>query len=638
MSSVEDVDEDAPQLDSTGIDVRCPGAPLPDNEEERLEVLRALSVLDTEAEVQFDKVTSLGARLFDTPICLVSLVDQKRQWFKSKFGLDADETPRRLAFCAYTILSKSPEVFVVPNAAEDPRFKYNALVTGPPDIRFYAGAPLIYGKVRLGSLCVIDRKPRTFSVQQKSLLADLAALVVRQISDRSELKKIHNYYISSTAHNLRTPLASLQLCLNLLEDTSIRLPAIQSAAIVNMKSLVDVMNWTINRSLSSAKNHVPVMLGVAQLGSFSIARVIKRVKKSLKARQSVKSNVQVSVDSDFGDLIYSDERSVFFALSELAVNAVDYGRGGVVNIHIHHDPERIGFARIDVSDHGPGIQEQLGTLLFEPPKIVRSQSGRSMSTTGGMGLFHVRTHMDKIGGRVSYHNNSSEGCTFSLSFPNFPERNERQEIEQNVLQEFREEEEGGPRSDESEDDTESTEETEKNPEVLPAKTVLKQKEETRILVVEDHGVIRQMMQLRLQREGYKKVDIAENGSIGLRMLKKKAYDLVFMGPSPPAHFLVCYIHSFARLSLKFSLPFSQSRFHFLTKSRITVALPHFPLTSLIHPSPLDFLMPIMNGIECVDTFREWESKERTVFHLFSPPSLHSSTLHFRHISFILVSQ
>eukprot|EP01128_Nolandella_sp_AFSM9_P005760 TRINITY_DN284_c0_g1_i6.p1 TRINITY_DN284_c0_g1~~TRINITY_DN284_c0_g1_i6.p1 ORF type:complete len:449 (-),score=71.49 TRINITY_DN284_c0_g1_i6:450-1796(-) len=328
MSSVEDVDEDAPQLDSTGIDVRCPGAPLPDNEEERLEVLRALSVLDTEAEVQFDKVTSLGARLFDTPICLVSLVDQKRQWFKSKFGLDADETPRRLAFCAYTILSKSPEVFVVPNAAEDPRFKYNALVTGPPDIRFYAGAPLIYGKVRLGSLCVIDRKPRTFSVQQKSLLADLAALVVRQISDRSELKKIHNYYISSTAHNLRTPLASLQLCLNLLEDTSIRLPAIQSAAIVNMKSLVDVMNWTINRSLSSAKNHVPVMLGVAQLGSFSIARVIKRVKKSLKARQSVKSNVQVSVDSDFGDLIYSDERSVFFALSELAVNAVDYGRGG----------------------------------------------------------------------------------------------------------------------------------------------------------------------------------------------------------------------------------------------------------------------------------------------------------------------
>lgn len=160
-------------------------APKPENEKERLAALEEMGVLDTPAEREFDDISLLASQICGTPIALISLVDETRQWFKSRVGLDATETPREHAFCAYTILNPN-ETMVVKDALEDERFRQNPLVTGDPNIRFYAGAPLkTNDDMPLGSLCVIDREPRELNFQQ---LAGLEALA-RQVSLRLELKR-----------------------------------------------------------------------------------------------------------------------------------------------------------------------------------------------------------------------------------------------------------------------------------------------------------------------------------------------------------------------------------------------------------------------------------------------------------------
>ena len=163
---------------------QSPSAPIPKDEALRLRALERLALLDTPPEDCFDRITRLAARVFDAPIALISLVDEGRQWFKSRCGLDAEQTDRSVAFCAHAILGD--EVMVVPDATKDDRFSANPLVTGNPDIRFYAGAPLVTaGGYRVGTLCVIDTVARPdLTADQKTVLQDLAAMVVDQFDVR----------------------------------------------------------------------------------------------------------------------------------------------------------------------------------------------------------------------------------------------------------------------------------------------------------------------------------------------------------------------------------------------------------------------------------------------------------------------
>lgn len=145
----------------------------PANESDRLDALRRLGVLDTPPESDYDDLTRLAAAICCTPISLVSLIDADRQWFKSRHWIDAAETPRDQAFCAHAI--HRPELFVVPDVAADERFADNPLVTGDPHIRFYAGMPLATPDgFPLGTLCVIDRTPRTLTTDQRDALRVLA--------------------------------------------------------------------------------------------------------------------------------------------------------------------------------------------------------------------------------------------------------------------------------------------------------------------------------------------------------------------------------------------------------------------------------------------------------------------------------
>ena len=148
---------------------------IPQDESARLEKLYSLNVLDTETEERFDRITRIAKACFDVPIVLVSLVDKDRQWFKSTVGLDAKQTDRDSSFCAHAI--NGPDVFVVHDTAKDKRFADNPLVTGEPHIKFYAGCPLAMDNgSSLGTLCIIDTKPRTFGEHECQLLRDLGAL------------------------------------------------------------------------------------------------------------------------------------------------------------------------------------------------------------------------------------------------------------------------------------------------------------------------------------------------------------------------------------------------------------------------------------------------------------------------------
>ena len=154
---------------------------IPPDEDARLAELRSLNVLDTIAEERFDRLTRMARRLFGVDVALVSLVDESRQWFKSCAGMELSETPRDISFCGHTILGDG--AFVIPDALQDERFCDNPMVAGPPHVRFYAGCPLRGpGGRKLGTLCIIDSKPRAFSDEDVEMLVDLALMVEREFS------------------------------------------------------------------------------------------------------------------------------------------------------------------------------------------------------------------------------------------------------------------------------------------------------------------------------------------------------------------------------------------------------------------------------------------------------------------------
>ena len=181
-------------------------APLPTNEAERLAALKEYHILDTGTEQSYDDITTLAAHICEVPIAMISLVDEIRQWFKSKVGLDQQQTSRDVAFCAHAILQNEP--FIVGDATKDRRFADNALVTGEPYIRFYTGIPLINPEgLALGTLCVVDHQPRRLSAAQQKALQALS----RQVMVLLELRRVSARLAEALEH-VKTLQGLLPIC------------------------------------------------------------------------------------------------------------------------------------------------------------------------------------------------------------------------------------------------------------------------------------------------------------------------------------------------------------------------------------------------------------------------------------------
>ncbi|MBC7945265.1 MAG: diguanylate cyclase [Burkholderiales bacterium] len=193
--------------------------PIPANEVERLQTLRGYRVLDTGPESVFDELTQVASRICNTPIALISLIDEIRQWLKSRVGLNTTEMPREIAFCAHA-LSQS-DLLEVPDALDDARFATNPLVTGAPNIRFYAGAPLVApnGCV-LGTLCAIDYIPRRLTTAQRAALHALSRAVVAELELRKRMRELTSVVVERDIAHQQLKQANDELELKIAERTA----------------------------------------------------------------------------------------------------------------------------------------------------------------------------------------------------------------------------------------------------------------------------------------------------------------------------------------------------------------------------------------------------------------------------------
>mmetsp|Transcript_20873 Transcript_20873/g.23674 ORF Transcript_20873/g.23674 Transcript_20873/m.23674 type:complete len:876 (-) Transcript_20873:83-2710(-) len=298
-----------------------------DSELKRLAVLKSYDVLDIDTDQSFERITSLSARIFSVPICLVSIVDLGRQWFASNRGLGmVKETERNVAFCAHTILS-TVDLLIVPDATKDIRFKSNPLVTGEPNIRFYAGVPLVAPEgYKLGTLCIIDTKPWPdgLTLMQKQNMLDMASMVMDTIvlrkKEREKNEKDRIRAIASTAHDMLTPLTSMQLNIGLLKDDKKlrkKLNDNQKELLENTNDCVDLLTKICYQTIDSFRggldSNVTSPLSSVRAVCMENIVVSEIAEKIMTVISSISKNkhLVMSVDDNVPRVINSNSLSIF---------------------------------------------------------------------------------------------------------------------------------------------------------------------------------------------------------------------------------------------------------------------------------------------------------------------------------------
>jgi signal transduction histidine kinase len=391
-------------------------APLPPDETARLAALRRLALLDTPPDARFDRITRRTAEAFDVPIVLVTLVDVDRQWFKSCVGLDVDSTGRDESFCGHAIHDDS--IFEVTDAAADLRFLDNPLVTGSPHIRFYAGRPLrARGGERLGTLCLIDREPRTLTTEQRRLLDDLGAWAEAELQAvelqeaarlLAELEQVREQVVGTVSHELRTPLQSVQGALEALlagEEGSLTEGQLTlgEVALRNSRRLERLADDLLVLSqLDAAGGAVPdVEVDLHALaGEVAEALVAARGQGRVECRARSSPRVR------------GDAERLRQTLVNLVDNALKYSPDGAT-VEVVVD-EHGGWGSIDVVDHGVGIPAEELDRVGLP--FYRASTGSRMEGTG-LGLSICRRIAAAHGGRIDVRSRVGLGSTFSLVLP-----------------------------------------------------------------------------------------------------------------------------------------------------------------------------------------------------------------------------
>lgn len=378
----------------------------------RLQVLKSYLLLDAEREEAFERLTNMGSRIFNVPICLISLVDLGRQWFLSNRGLGpVRETPRNLAFCAHALLNNR-SIFTVPDALKDPRFAQTKLVTGAPKIRFYAGAPLISPEgYKLGTFCIIDTKPRPdLSSDEKENLIDLSAITVKTMVDRRDIlsQASPGRMIACTAHDLLTPLTGVQLSLHLLKDDS----DLSSKLCEHTKELVNTAASSADIMLRICQSTIDSLRASTASAEHNSARTkIDHLYQSLSEsdpcvdmEEFVKSVHRIiepipkrvpciiSMDKSAPRKILTEDLKIFRSALNLLTNANDATEIGSIHFRIFVKNGQLMF---ECEDTGNDIAIRDRTCLFGPCNDGEDHRA-------DLGLYSVATQIDGLGGRYGY--------------------------------------------------------------------------------------------------------------------------------------------------------------------------------------------------------------------------------------------
>lgn len=404
-------------------------APIPPNEQERLEELYRFDVLYTQYEEDFDQIVKLASEICKVPISTISLIDRHRQWFKAKLGIVEAENERSTSFCAHAIVGD--ELMVVDDAFADLRFQDNPSVTGEPNFRFYAGVPLVSNRgFKLGTLCVIDLKPRQLDEQQAFALDVLAKQVVKLFELRlrnkeekaktvvieqqkrklEELTAIQNKIISIIAHDVRGPVTSLKSVMDLRKSKGL--------STAELVKLMEVLEKQVDGTLD-------ILTNLVEWGSILLRRssmeptqidlhtfIEEKVFKDMTAFTSPKANsLENLVPRHF--ILKADENSLRFMLRNLISNANKFTSNGNISIRVETNNEAV---KILVADTGVGMSETTRKNLFNTAKRNTTE-GTHREKGSGLGLILTKEFAHAMHAEITVDSEPGKGTTITIHLP-----------------------------------------------------------------------------------------------------------------------------------------------------------------------------------------------------------------------------
>ncbi len=397
---------------------------IPPDELKRVEALTELEILDTAPEESYDQLTTLASQIAETPIALISLVDPTRQWFKAKVGLDAEETSREISFCGHAVHSSTP--FVVQDAALDPRFSDNPLVTGAPHIRFYMGFPLETKEgYRLGTLCVIDRKPRLLDKEKSNQLSLIAAQIVRlfetrrlarryqkQLRETLALTHQKSLFLAALSHEIRNPLNAIVGLTELLLDPIHREEGRESITYIRETCT------TIARQLEDLLDHSRMSYGNFELEAieFDLQTTIQRIAETYRIIAGKKGIVlNTEIAPNLPTWFTGDPVRIEQIITNLTGNAIKFTSEGSVTLSLRDGGEVDGGHRLcfAVSDTGPGIKQDRLEIIFQPFSQEQTSTYRRHGGSG-LGLAICRSLVNLMGGELSVESEIGSGSCFSF--------------------------------------------------------------------------------------------------------------------------------------------------------------------------------------------------------------------------------
>jgi len=389
------------------------------NEQARRKVLESYSILDTLPESDYDNLTAIASEICHTPISLVTLLDNNRQWFKSHHGLSIDETPRDFSFCAHAI-NENDNFLIVQDARNDIRFHDNPLVTGDPYVIFYAGVVLkTIDNLPLGTLCVIDNKPHHLSQSQIKSLRALSNQVMNLLELRKNkilLEKANEEleennlelerFAFIAAHDLKSPLQNISSLLSLLSDI--------------YGSKIDAEGQKMIRLLKNSSEKLKKL--IAGLLDYSkCAKLITEEKTEVNLEElrsdmmglySFDNKCQVSLKSDLTNICVN-RTAIEQILLNLIGNANKYGDKDVAEIEMEVTENEAQYA-IAVKDNGPGIMKENQAKIFQIFETL-SKKDKFGNIGNGIGLATVKKLVETLGGQVHVASEFGNGATFSFT-------------------------------------------------------------------------------------------------------------------------------------------------------------------------------------------------------------------------------
>lgn len=386
-------------------------APIPENESKRLEELRRLEILDTLPEEEYDDLVKLASAICNSPMSLVSLVDSQRQWFKAKVGLDANETHRDFAFCAHAILEE--DLTVVTDAVEDQRFHDNPLVLGNPNIRFYAGMPLITkAGYKIGTLCVLDSHPRDLTEDQRFALKTLGRQLMNMLDLRiankqlAKLNNLQNKFLAIIAHDVRSPLNTVNSLIQMLNDEHITAQdfnEVTSQLGGHVDQTLELVTNLIDWGMAQSKNYT-LNIGTAKLKDV-IDSEFKKISVTAKEKGIELVN-NVSEDA----LVAADVNMLRFILRNLITNAIKFTDEG--SITVTQNETKQGW-QINVEDTGVGMSKDAQQKLFNWDTRYTT-IGTNDERGSGLGLLMCKEFAEKHSGSIAVESEIGKGSTFSV--------------------------------------------------------------------------------------------------------------------------------------------------------------------------------------------------------------------------------